>query len=103
MNQRIKEIENEIDALILDLLGPIRLSKTIEKITLNKFYDLLNELKEIIVGKEYIPRRIAGMLLYIYRIISVEAENANYSDPIFIETAKIETYLDEILWDSPWK
>lgn len=103
MNQRIKEIENEINSLILDLLGPIRSSKAIDKTTLNKFYDLLNEVKKIIVGKEYIPRRLAGMLFYIYRTIAAEAENAKYSDPIFIETAKIETYLDEILWDSPWK
>ena len=103
MNQKINEIENEINSLILDLLGPIRSSKIIDKTTFNKFYSLLNEVKQLMGGEVYIPRKLVGMLFYIYRTIAAESEHAKYSEPIFIATAKIETYLDEILWDSPWK
>lgn len=102
IKERIIEIEENINELIVDLLVPIRTAKTIDKEAFNKLYLLLDELKSIIKGEAVINRRLAGMLFFMYTSISAEAEHAHYSNPIFIEVAKLEDYLDKILWDSPF-
>ncbi len=102
INDRMTEIEESINKLIVDLLVPIRTSKTVDKGVFNKLYLLLDELKALIKGESIISRKLAGELFFIYTSISAEAEHAHYSSPIFIEVARLEDYLSKILWDSPF-
>lgn len=102
MNDRIEEITKLINDLTIDLLVPIRTSKLVNKEAFSKFYELLDEVKKLVKGKEVINRKLAGLLFFIYTTISAEAEHANYSSPIFLEVSKTEEYLSEILWDSPF-
>lgn len=104
MNEkRVLEIESEINSILLEILEPIRMSKTVNMEVFSRFYELLEELKEILSCKEVIPRKLAGLLFFIYKTMVAESEHSNYNEPIFIATATIEAYLDEILWESPWK
>lgn len=102
MENRIIEIEEAINKLTVELLVPIRISKTVNKEAFDKLYVLLDELKELVKGEIMIRRKLAGLLFFIYKSISAEAEHARYSNPIFIETGKLEDYLSKILWDSPF-
>lgn len=102
INDRIIEIEEAINKLTVELLVPIRTSKTVNKEAFDKLYVLLDELKELVKGEILIRRKLAGLLFLIYTSISAEAEHAHYSNPIFIETGKLEGYLSKILWDSPF-
>ena len=102
INDRMTEIEESINKLIVDLLVPIRTSKTVDKEVFNKLYLLLDELKALIKGESIISRKLAGELFFIYTSISAEAEHAHYSSPIFIEVARLEDYLSKILWASPF-
>lgn len=101
-NERITEIEESISELTVDLLVPIRTSKIVNKEAFDKLYVLLDELKVLIKGEKTISRRLAGLLFFIYTTILAESEHSHYSNPIFIESGRIEDYLSEVLWDSPF-
>ncbi|MFF2875006.1 hypothetical protein ACFVR2_01660 [Gottfriedia sp. NPDC057991] len=102
MENRVVEIEKEINKLITDLLIPIRASKAINKEAFDKLFLLLEEVKTLVSGELTINRRLAGLLFFIYTSVSAEAEHTHYSNPIFIVVAKLEDYLGKILWDSPF-
>lgn len=99
---RIKEIEESINELIIDLLVPIRTSKTVNKEAFDKLYLLLDEVKTLIKGEGVISRNLAGLLFFIYTTVSAEAEHAHYTNAVFIEAGKLEDYLKKILRDSPF-
>ena len=102
MNENLMIIERKINEIVQKLLIPIRVEKTIDKEAFDLFYCYLDELVKIIEGKELIPRKLAGLLFYIYVTLISEIEIDNYKNPIFMEAAKLEGYLDRILWDSPF-
>lgn len=102
INSRIIEIEENINKLSVDLLIPIRTSKTVDKKVFDELYLLLDELKVLIKGELIIRRKLAGMLFFLYTSISAEAEHAHYSSPLFMEVGRLEGYLSNILWDSPF-
>lgn len=102
ISDRIIEIEEIINKLTVDLLVPIRTSKTVNKLAFDKLYLLLDELKSLIKGEVLISRKLAGLLFFIYTSITAEAEHSHYSNPIFIEVGRLEDYLSKILWDSPF-
>lgn len=93
----------DIDGLVQDLLIPARTEKKLNTQAFEKLYDILIELEKELKGKEYMPRRIAGLLFFVYRSLSADAEHCSYSDELFLAVAKLEDMLDRILWDSPFK
>jgi len=96
MDKRLLEIYTEIDALILDLLGPLRISKSINRNTFEKFYTLLGELAEIIKSDGSIPVKLAGKLFFIYMSMNGEASHTKYPDPLFLEIGILESHLDKV-------
>lgn len=93
----------DIDGLVQDLLIPARTEKKLNTQAFEKLYDILIELEKELKGKEYMPRRIAGLLFFVYRSLSADAEHCSYNDELFLAVAKLEDMLDRILWDSPFK
>lgn len=93
----------DIDGLVQDLLIPARTEKKLNTQAFEKLYDILIELEKELKGKEYMPRRIAGLLFFVYRSLCADAEHCSYNDELFIAVAKLEDMLDRILWDSPFK
>lgn len=67
----------KIDELVLDLLVPARTEKKINIPVFEKFYGLLTELENKLRGEEYIPRKLAGLLYFIYKSLSAEAEHCS--------------------------
>ncbi|MBP3621089.1 MAG: hypothetical protein J6J16_04955 [Lachnospiraceae bacterium] len=99
----MEDFYGRIDELVQDLLIPARTEKTIDKQAFEKFYGILIELEKEMKGEECVPRKIAGLLFFIYRTLSAEAEHCSYNDELFIAVANLEDMLDRILWDSPFK
>ncbi|MBW6411912.1 hypothetical protein [Clostridium weizhouense] len=60
INDRMIEIEESINKLTVDLLFPIRTSKTVNKEAFDKLYFLLDELKILIKGELIISRKLVG-------------------------------------------
>ncbi len=102
INDRMKKIEESIDVLTLDLLVPLRTSKSINRVAFDELYTLFDELKILLKGEKSIDRKLPGLMFFIYTSVAAEAEHAHYTNPIFIEVARLEGYLDQILWDSPF-
>lgn len=100
---RMEDFYEKINELVQDLLIPARAEKTIDKQAFEKFYGILIEFEKKMKGEEYVSRKIAGLLFFIYRALSVEAEHCSYNDELFIAVAKLEDMIDRILWDSPFK
>lgn len=103
MNKDLTRIERELDNIIVDLLTSARATRNINDKVLKKFYELLDELVEKNKGEEFIPRKIAGLLFFIYISLDSNIQNNNYKDPLFLIVADVQDYLDKILWDSPFK
>ena len=99
----MEDFYEKIDELVQDLLIPARTEKKIDKQVFEKFCGILIELEKEMRGEECIPRKIAGLLFFIYCSLSAEAEHCSYNDELFIAVAKLEDMLDRILWDSPFK
>lgn len=99
----MEDIYSSIDELVQDLLIPARMEKKVNREVFDKFYGILLELENEMKGKEYISRKIAGLLYFISTSMSAEAEYCRYDDELFIAAAKLEDMLDRILWDSPFK
>ena len=96
-NDRLNEIHNEIDSLIIDLLLPIRASKSISRIQFDKLYILLDELLALLKDEEFIPIKLAGKLFFIYESMNSEAYHSRYPEPLFLELGRVDDYLSKIL------
>lgn len=93
----------QINELVQDLLIPARMDKSIDKEVFEKFCEILNNIENEVRGKENIPRRIVGLLFFIYCSLSDEVVSNNYKDELFIAVGKLEDILDRIFWNSPFK
>lgn len=102
MEKEMGIILSEIDNIVLKLLVPVRTEKKVDRETFDLLYNYLDRILELIKGKEMIPRRITGILFFIYTSLSGEVQNNDYRDPVFMEVAKLEGYLSKIYWDSPF-
>ncbi|MDD2402723.1 MAG: hypothetical protein PHD60_11090 [Clostridia bacterium] len=102
MNDRLREITEEINLLTTDILVPARTSKSKNDEAFTKLYVLLDEVKHIVKGTDMINRELAGLLFFIYTSISAEAKHVDYTNPLFIEAGRLEDYVNKILWDSPF-
>lgn len=101
-----KLLENyymSINELAQDILLLARTEKKIDDQLFDKFYSILIELERELKDQEFIPRKIAGLLFFIFRSLSEEAEYCNYNDDLFISVGKLEEILDRIFWESPFK
>lgn len=102
MEKEMDIILTEIDNIVQKLLVPVRTEKKVDRESFDLLYDYLDKILELIQGKEMIPRRITGILFFIYTSLSGEVQNNDYKDPVFMEVAKLEGYLSKIYWDSPF-
>lgn len=99
----MEKIYENIDGLVQDLLIPARTEKKLDIQAFEKLYGILIELEKELKGEDCMPRQIVGLLFFIYRSLSADAEHCSYNDELFLAVAKLEDMLDRIFWDSPFK
>ncbi len=97
------DIYLQIKELVIGLLVPARTEKRIDAHVFEEFHKILIDLEQELKGKEYIPRKIAGQLFFIYTSLAAEAEHCNYDDDLFLAVGEIADMLDRIFWESPFK
>lgn len=93
----------QINAIVQELLIPARTQKVIDKAVFDKFYNILMEIEKEVYGKKDIPRKIVGLVFFIYCSLSDEVVTNDYKDELFRAVGKLEDILDRIFWDSPFK
>ena len=93
----------QINELVKELLIPARMEHTIDKETFERFFEVLNNLEKEFHGKENIPRKMVGLLFFIYCSLSDNIVTNDYKDELFKAVGRLEDILDKIFWDSPFK
>lgn len=102
MEKEMDNILTEIDNIVQKLLVPVRTEKKVDREAFDLFYNYLDDILELVKGKEMIPRKITGILFFIYTSLLGEIQSKDYRDPVLMEVAKLEEYLSNIYWDSPF-
>lgn len=95
-DERLVEIEKEIFQLIKGILPPLRSYKKLEEQKFAKLFELLDELKEMMKGEEYINRSIVGLLFYFYNRLCHESQFTKDPKPILKKIAITEFYISNI-------
>ncbi len=100
--EEINTVYNNINNLVQNILIPIRAEKKVDRKSFDLLYIYLDELVGLVKGEEMIPRKLTGLLFFIYTSLSGEIQNNDYRNPIFMEVSRLEEYLGKIYWDSPF-
>ena len=82
---RVLQVEEQIDKVMLDMLGTIKVSKRVEPGLFSKFYLLLDE---ILLGKNVDGQHrkdVLGLLLLVYEYLVEEGGKIKDSKPVFVE------------------
>ena len=76
MTEQIDNITGEIDSLLLDLLGPLRTSKTINQTAFTKVTQAIDRLQPLLDQERLVPKELVGKLWFIFTSMLAEAEHA---------------------------
>ncbi|NOZ12426.1 MAG: hypothetical protein GXO69_02115 [Acidobacteria bacterium] len=76
MIKTIEQITAEIDSLMLDLLGPLRASKTINQAAFTKLKEKMDNLLPLMETQQQVPKELVGKLWFIFTSMLSEAEHA---------------------------
>ena len=76
MREEIENIINEIDSLLLDLLGPLRSSKTLNANAIARLTQSLDRLSPLLAEEQLVPKVLVGKLWFIFTSMLSEAEHA---------------------------
>lgn len=93
---RALEIENEIDSLVLSLLGPLRMSKTIDSAAFSRLYALLDELTLDIKDENWISKRLVRIMFLIFTSMLAEANHCRNPRPILDEAWRVGEYMSRM-------
>ena len=80
--ERLKQLEKEIRRLTLDLLGPIVARVVVQK-AYDRYFEILDEIREILKEEEYVPKSLMGIILYIYLTIEADTQDAEFGRDLF--------------------
>jgi len=93
---RIREIEERLDTLTMDILLPLRASKEVDSETINKLYGLVDDLAVELGESADISRRLAGKLWFIFTQMLSEADHTRSPDDILMSAWSYQDRLEKI-------
>jgi len=94
--QKINEIAEAIDALALEILGPLRSSKALNKVAIQKLDAFIEVLAPLLKDQESVPRILTGHLWFIFTSMLTEAEYAKNRQEIEITAWGLQDKLRKI-------
>lgn len=101
--QRIKELEDLLSKLLLIMLPKLKVHKQISESEFEIIFGYLEELKELMSGKEYISRSLVSKLFHLYYSTSKEFSFISDSEQGNRILSKLTMYLASIFNDSYFK
>ncbi len=78
----LPELEARLDALITDILPPLRTSKTLNHEAVTKLYAVADELAAEIGADDLVPRKLTGSLWFIFTQMLDQASHTRTPDEI---------------------
>jgi|WetSurMetagenome_2_1015567.scaffolds.fasta_scaffold00253_2 hypothetical protein len=76
MKDKLAQIVSEIDLLTLEILGPLRSSKTINQMAIKDLYMTLDRLNDSLHSEVMISKNLVGKVWFIFTSMLAEAEHA---------------------------
>lgn len=92
----------KINSLVQDILIPARIEKKLNDESFERLCNILEALVNEYRGKEYISRKLVGLLFFIYCSLECEMKRDDYKDKLFLAVGRLGEYIDNIFWDSPF-
>jgi len=74
---QLSEFEARLDALTLEILLPLRASKTVMSDSVSKLYELADELAAEMGDAEMVSRRLTGKLWFVFTQMLAEADHTS--------------------------
>lgn len=95
--EQLDKISKTVDRLSLEILLPLRTSKTLNETAIRELELALDNLEVELKGEVVVPKQLVGDLLFIFASILTEARYAKNSQQMIEETAwRIEDKMERI-------
>lgn len=88
--QRVNELNQQIDELVLGILGPACISKQVPQEPLQKLHAILDELAQLLETEDLVPKSLPGRLMFIFSSLLAEAEHAANPEPLLNDAWAIQ-------------
>ena len=97
INSNLENLIQKIDNIALNILLPLRAEKVIDSKIMNEFHSLLDELDNALKLEQTVPKKIVGIVWFVFTAMLAEAEHAKEErDSIEIAAWKIADKLQHI-------
>lgn len=94
--EELRELKKRFDDIYLNVLGPIRLHKSVDRQATDELKSVLDAMASKLSSEEYVPRKWVGDLWSIATSILAEAGHAKDPAPIINEAWAIIGKLEQI-------
>jgi len=96
MTEKLTELTERFDAIVLDVLGPIRMSKRVDSASMAELLRVLDELATTLADAPSVPRKLVGDLWFIFTSMLAEAGHAKDPQPILAAAWEVQEKLARI-------
>jgi hypothetical protein len=93
---RILEIEREVDGMMIELLGPIRLRGVVEAEPFQKFFGYVDEWLELSAHDKDMATKLEGVLILVDEFLMDEARKSHHPTDIVRTTTEVEIRLGKL-------
>lgn len=93
--ERIREIMENIDEIMIELLIPARIQKKVNEEAFDKLVQSLEEMKVLFTDCPEVPKKLVYSLLFISTQMNVEAMYCDDEHPVAEKAREIERLLLE--------
>jgi hypothetical protein len=81
-------VTTRFNDIVLEVLAPIRMSKTVDRAAMGELHIVLDELAHALRDEDDVPKKLTGELWYVFTSMLAEAGHA--ADPELITSAAWE-------------
>jgi len=90
---RILELEREVDGMLIELLGPIRIRQAVDWYVFGKFFKFVDEWLGLAAHDKDMAGKLEGVLVLVYEFLLDEAQKAGQSEEITKAAGDVESRL----------
>lgn len=101
MNNQLKQLEDEIDFIMKEIIVPLRSEKIVDESNFMSFFQTLEVLIVAINNEQEISRKICGSMFYLYTQLEIQLHYANddQKEPIRKKKTKLLTLMRKVFGD----
>lgn len=95
-DNRLKELEDQLDNLTIQILPAMRATKYVDRDAFDQLNELVAELARELAGAELVPRRLTGKLWLVFTEALTQAEHTRAPEEILEHAWSYQDKLEEL-------